>query len=1099
LVLIACVCGLMGTGCTKGMRKARHISKGEREFKAQRYDQAELEYLNVLRLAPMNPTAVRQLGLIYQEEGRLARAHAFLIKAADLEPENLEVRDKLALNCLSLGDLTNAIAQANFILTKTPGHAEALEVLCGAVTTSNALQQTQAQIEKLRQADQDRASYHVAFGTLALRRADLTNAESEFKKATELDPKSTSALLALGNIYWARRDLGGADQALKSCSDLSPLRSGKRLRYIEFQLLNGKTAEAKHALEEMTKAAPDYLPAWSFLSQIAFGEKRYDDCRALLQRVLSRDPASYDALMLSGNLRLAQGENAKALADFNQMATLFPRNPQVQFQLARSFLLNNDVARALGALDAAIALNPNFADAILLRADINIRKGDINSAILALNALIQSQPQIPQAYLLLGDAYFAKGDTDQAVAVCRRMGEVFPKAPEVPMLIGTLQLQQKKLSDARLSFEHTLELLPDYMPAIERLVNLDLAEKNYNGATARVQSQIDKSPKLAEPWVLMARIHLSQAGAAIEAENQKNAAPGNQRLRFADVPAAQSEATEAEKALLKAIEVNPGLPASYLMLADLYVASGKQQEALQRLNGFLAKTNDVTVLMQVAILHDKSKEYTAARDSYEKLLSVSPNFSPALNNLAFLYAEQFKDLDKAYQLADKARQLRPNDPATADTLGWILYKRGEYARALGLLQESASKFQADAEIQFHLGMIQYMLGNEGAAQIALQQAAGSSKEFSEKEKIAPRLAILAIDPKTADSSAIAELQKELQQSPGDLIALARLGMIQERDGAFDKAAEVYQTALKQHPQDPALTLKLAEVYASHLNAPDKALAMAKAAHDLAPDNPRISALLGRLVLQNGLSKPADSTWAASLLEDSARQLPNDPQVTFDLAWAYYAVGRVADAENLMEKPASAGSSFPKSEEAKRFITAVKASSDEAAAKAFAPEAQKILATDPNYVPALVAWAMAQEGQGAYQPAAETYTKALARYPLFTPATRNLGLLVFAHLNDDAKAYDLLSKSRETYPDDSDVAKALGILTYRKGNFSRAAQLLQQSAIASKGDAETLYFLGMAQYQLKAKSESKVTLQKALASNLSPKLAEDAKRILAELK
>ncbi len=190
----------MGAGCTKELRKARHISKGEREFGSTTI-KPKIEYMNVLRLAPMNPTAVRQLGLIYQEEGKLARAHAFLSKAVGFEPENLEVRNKLALNCLSLGDRTNAIAQASFVLTKKPGDAEALEVLSGSATSSNAVQQTQAQIEKLHQGDQDRASYHVAFGTLALRRQDITDAETEFKKAVELDPKSTSALLALGNIY----------------------------------------------------------------------------------------------------------------------------------------------------------------------------------------------------------------------------------------------------------------------------------------------------------------------------------------------------------------------------------------------------------------------------------------------------------------------------------------------------------------------------------------------------------------------------------------------------------------------------------------------------------------------------------------------------------------------------------------------------------------------------------------------------------------------------------------------------------------------------------------------------------------------------------
>jgi len=62
---------------------------------------------------------------------------------------------------------------------------------------------------------------------------------------------------------------------------------------------------------------------------------------------------------------------------------------------------------------------------------------------------------------------------------------------------------------------------------------------------------------------------------------------------------------------------------------------------------------------------------------------------PALNNLAYLYAERLNQLDKAYGLARKARALKPEDPASADTLGWILYKRADFEQALTLLKESA--------------------------------------------------------------------------------------------------------------------------------------------------------------------------------------------------------------------------------------------------------------------------------------------------------------------------------------------------------------------------------------------------------------------------
>jgi hypothetical protein len=45
----------------------------------------------------------------------------------------------------------------------------------------------------------------------------------------------------------------------------------------------------------------------------------------------------------------------------------------------------------------------------------------------------------------------------------------------------------------------------------------------------------------------------------------------------------------------------------------------------------------------------------------------------------------------------------------------------------------------------------------------------------------------------------------------------------------------------------------------------------------------------------------------------------------------------------------------------------------------------------------------------------------------------------------------------------------------------------------------MYYLGMARYQLKEVPASKKALEKALALNIEPKLAADARRILAELK
>src|SRR4029434_9257110 len=109
--------------------------------------------------------------------------------------------------------------------------------------------------------------------------------------------------------------------------------------------------------------------------------------------------------------------------------------------------------------------------------------------------------------------------------------------------------------------------------------------------------------------------------------------------------------------------------------------------------------------------------------------SINPDLVPALNNLAYLYTERLNDLNKAYDLARKARDLQGEDDWVGDTLGWVLYKRGDYQKALPILQQSAQKAGDNPEIQFHLGMTAYMMGNADLARAALQKAASAAQGF----------------------------------------------------------------------------------------------------------------------------------------------------------------------------------------------------------------------------------------------------------------------------------------------------------------------------------------------------------------------------------
>src|SRR5262245_47649717 len=771
-------------GCAKEQdSKEQHLSRANDYFAAEQYDKAEKEYRDVLRLAPEDPAALRQLGSIYLDQGQTLQAYPLLKKSSELQPDDSEIQVKLAAALLSVGAYGEARDAAQQVLDKQPGNEQALLLLVDASRKPDDIEDARKLIQSLREKDQNRARYHWALGTLDLRQNDWPRAESEFKAALKLDPKSSEANAALGALYWSRNDLKEAGEAFKTAAELARPRSPGQLRYADFLIKTGAGAQAKSLLEEISRKAPDYLPPRVYLMKIACAEHQDEDCIVRVQNVLAQDPINYDALFVDGLLSLGKGEAAKAIRVFEYLSNTYSQNPQVRYHLARAYLLyaksagvvesRRAVESAESRLDEAIKLNPHFDEAILLLAELKMSKGIPAAAVDLLAPLIKERPQIAQAHYLLASAYLAQQKRDDALAVYRQMTELFPKDPQPPFLVGTILLAQGQQSDARRPFEKSAEIDPDYLPPIERLVDLDIAEKQYATALARIEKQIDKNPKLAQAWGLKGKVYF-----------------------------AQRDFTHAEADLLKAVELDPKLEAAYLLLAQLYVTSNRQQEAIAKLSTLVEKdktVQSVPAMMQLAMIQQQMKNFTAARDAYEKLLTVAPNSPLALNNLAVLYSERLGELDKAYDLAKKANEAAPNEPHLADTLGWILFKKGDYGNALRLLQESAGKLADQPEIQFHLGMAHYMLGEEEPSRIALQKAADASTDFPGKDEARQRLALLAIDPRAGNLGVRTELENFLRKQPNDPAALMRLGEVQQRDGAVDQAVKTYEKVVADNP------------------------------------------------------------------------------------------------------------------------------------------------------------------------------------------------------------------------------------------------------------------------------------------------------------
>jgi tetratricopeptide (TPR) repeat protein len=1056
LAMILCSCGAQA-------RKARSSERAERYFNAGEYDKAKIEYLNLLRLDPKNALAFQRLGTMWAEEGAPLRAGGFLIEARKLTPGNVANRIKLAQVFMSIGQLADARKEVVAVLQVAPDNGEAIMILSRTCRTLEDVAATEQQLQKFPQ--HENAYFQLASANLSLRKGDPASAETALRRALALDPKLPSAHTFMGTFYLLQKNRTQAEQEFKTAAELAPVRSSERIKYAEFRRQTGGVEEAKGLLKGLTAQARDFLSPWSLLAEIALAEKKYDESLTLLQNVFSRDAENIDARVLEAKVWLAKGETKRATEDLERLDHTYRTIPSIKYFLALAYSQSKNSAQAITTLTQAVALNPDFAEAILLLAELQLRAGNPQPVVAQLTALLKKRPDLLPAQLLLAEAYRSLGQLDDSAAVVREQIKRSPQSSQSYLLLGLILRQQNKSEEARKTFEKALELAPDSLPTINELVELDISNKNFHGAMLRVQDQLQKTPKSASVHFMEAKIY-----------------------------AAQRQWDRTEAALLTTLDLDPNFSNAYDLLISTYIAAKKLPQAISQLEAVLSKSPDNTrSLMTLGLIYDQLHDFTRARDAYEKLLATTPDFAPALNNLAYLYGEHLGQLDKAYELARKARQSQPADPAVADTLGWIVFKRGDYQQALTLLQESAGNLPNTPEIQFHLGMANYMMGQTDAARTALQRANNAPVDFPGKAESQRRLALLGNDSSHSKELSIDELEALLKQQPNDLVALVRLGELYEKQGSIAKAAATYEQVIKINPKLLSVTIKLAQLNAGQLQNKEKAFEFAKKARELAPNDPHVAASLGSIAYQTD-----NFSWAYSLLQESGRQLPDDPAILYDYAWTAYSLGRVDEAQQIMQGVIKAPADSRRQQDATLFLAMTALDQRQKDPAMAEPEVERLLKTDPVYVPALMAQAAINMQRGESKAATDTYTRVLQQFPDFAPAQKHLAALYVEDPKTIAKAYDMAVKARKTLPDDPELAQTLAEISYQRQEYAYALQLFEESAKKKPLAAKALYYLGICHLQAKQSSQGRDALHRALAAGLQEPFATEAKRAIEHL-
>ncbi len=1052
---------LLVAGCSRQSYVERQLGRGNAFFERERYAEAIVCYISVLQRAPEHQEAIRQLGLSYYRTDDLGQSFPFLLQALRNEPERTDLKTKLALLFLAGGAPDDARELAEEVLNAEPDNLEALVLLADASTTPELIDEGLERLAEMQDTHAAESRYHLARGALNLRKGNLALAQEALAEAIRLAPDTPDGYVVRGMMYHTLTgDQEAARRDLEMAYSLAPTVSLAGLRYATFFRNLGELDKARQILHAMIEASPEFLPALYERAALDAAEQRFEDSLEGISKTLAIQPGHVPSRLLRARIDFLTGSIDEAEAMIEALVGENPMLPRVHVERARIQLRRGARARAEASLREALRLAPGQPEATVALAELEIRAGRNRDAIRLLQPIVATpSPARGTALLLLGAALRGEEQWAAALRVYTTLERMLPHSPEPPFLMGVTLQAAGELEEAEQKYQQALDLAPGYLSAVGSLVALDAARDDLEKAMQRVDREIERAPNHA----------------------------GLQYLR-ASIAAQRNDMTEAEAALLRAVELNPRFSAAYQDLGRLYVMQGRTEEAIDRFSEAVRiNPRDAAAVMMMSVLLEQEGRMEEVEAAYESLLRIDPNFAPALNNLAYLYARQNRNLDHAFELAQRAREQMPNDPAVADTLGYVALKRGDARWALSLLEESAAQLPGEPEVLHHLAQARQALGMEASAAEALRRALDMERDFPGRDEARALLGLLEIPLRNIQPESAVRLEAALRTMPENPSVLVRLAQYRKEQGQPEEAARLFEEALARSDRFVPALLGLARL---HEDDGARAIPYARRAREVAPTDPETIRVLGWAAYRAG-----DFAWSRSLLAEAAELRPGDGKLLFQLAQSSLMVGRVEESHREARQAAEAFGEEGMARSVEGFLGLLNAYQT-GLAESDLEVARQVLAELAGSAP-LMELVDARLASGPQALAA--YEALVARYPAWPLPARDLVALRVQQGTVDEQTLRLAQMARDRLPNDPVAARSLGLAMAQQGRYAPAIPLLRSAAERDASDGLTRFWLARAMHQRNEVAEAVVWMEAALETGLSDRLKDEAARLLEQWK
>ncbi len=408
----------------------------------------------------------------------------------------------------------------------------------------------------------------------------------EFKRLVAIDPDDLSAHNILGDAYVKKGSLKEAfQQYLVAAEGYGRRGEGDKANpiYRKISKLDVKDLE------------PEDAQKLQVISLIVSGDAAYEEgnlegAAKSYEEVVRLSPGNVEVTYKLGDISARLGKTKEAAANFQAVAKVYLE--------ARLF------KRALLCYQKVAELDPGNVDARLALADLLAREGQELEARKELQAITE--------------LFISQGQLDKAQSCAQRAIQL--KSIDAHYLMGEIFIRREMYDEARASLESFLKIKANHIPGQFALGTALFKKGALDEALAAFGKILGKHPDHVEALERLAEIY-DKKDAKLDAIVQ--------HLNLAQVFVSQRIMDRAEKAIRKALALDPGHMDAHRRLGELFETRGLKREAAQEYLAALKTAKEQNLANDVAQCETKIRAIDAGLLGEQAPAASAPAPAPA--------------------------------------------------------------------------------------------------------------------------------------------------------------------------------------------------------------------------------------------------------------------------------------------------------------------------------------------------------------------------------------------------------------------------------------------------------------------------------------